>query len=413
MNKSELDLQKINLVWPILIVVFGTILAWIINGVLLSSYGYPINTFLFRPEDRFMDFVNFWKQCQNLNPYLSVYPTPTRPYFPFAYFFNHIFIFSSIFLSHIFFFGIATVGIFYFGVRVSGIFQKIKSNHLAVATLILFSYPFLFVLDRGNPEIMILPFLLCFIYNYIAGNRVLALISIGFCISMKLTPALFVLLYLKDKKYKDLTYLIIFTFLISFLSLYFFSYLNPGTSVMDHLERMLLNQKLFTDLYGKTAEGMYFSHSLFGAIKYFIFWGQGETTSPYINLMMPAYTMFTFLAALFIGLWIILKNPSYQITISLIVAMMLLFPHMSADYKLLNILIIGFIWFWDVTFAGPWLNLIKLTTALILVPKAYFFHHPLIEANLGVIMNPGLLVLLIYLLIRFHYELGIKNKTAI
>lgn len=386
--------------WPILIVCVGTVISIMVNFIILGSKGYPYDTFLFRPVDRFMDFHHFWEQCRDLNPYLSVPATPFRPYFPFAYFFNHLFVFDSLVWSHVFYFTLSSLGIIYFSKKILERLHGIGDSLSSIIMMVLFSYPFIFVVDRGNPEIIMLPIMLCFIYHYLWGNRKTALISIAFCISMKLTPALFGFLYLKDKKYKDFFLLIGLTLILTILSLYLFSYLNPGTTMMDHLNRMVLNQKLFTDHYGKTTEGMSFSHSLFSGIKYFVLWNESPKSLSIIEKILPLYTLMTLFSAIGLGLWIILKKSSSRVAISLIISLMLLLPHMSADYKLLHILTLAVLWFWDDSRQDRNLFFMKISIALLLIPKAYFFHRSFAEANVGVLINPILIIGLMCLLIH-------------
>src|SRR5581483_10764527 len=81
MNKSGaiVSIDKIRLVSMIILV--GFVVAVLFHGLFLKR-GYPWDTFLFDPHDRFMDFYGSYDVARHLDPYFS---HGIANYFPLAY----------------------------------------------------------------------------------------------------------------------------------------------------------------------------------------------------------------------------------------------------------------------------------------------------------------------------------------
>ena len=382
---------------PTVIVTSGLLLSLCWHKILTPIKRYPFNTFLFRPEDKFNDFFNFWIQCRSLNPYLSVDPTPTRPYFPFAYLFNRLFMFEGPWFSFYVYFGLCTLIIIILAFMILRKLGYLKVWPWYVVTLIL-SYPYIMVVDRGNPEISILLFLLVYIYHYIWSSRTIAVVSLAFVIAMKLTPLLFLVLYIKDKRYKEALYVALLALVLSIGSLWFLSIVNPSTTLHDHFTAMLKNQFLFTKHYGMGTEGMIFNHSLFSMIKYFTLPELGNLQIIPFSSIVKYYNIFiVFFVSIVIGT-IIYKRPATKIVITLIVCLMLVSPHASGDYKLINIYLPLLFWVSNFTRLTQ-SAIISILLSLIIIPKSYYHNHILEEASSTVFITPTLLMISITILL--------------
>jgi len=379
------------------IVVSGLVCSLFWHKILTPIKRYPYNTFLFRPEDRYNDFFNFWIQCRSLNPYLSVDPTPTRPYFPFAYLFNRLFMFERPWFSFYIYFGFCTLMIIILAFMILRKLGYPKVWPWYVVTLIL-SYPYIIVVDRGNPEISVLLFLLVYIYNYTWSSRTIAVISLSVVIAMKLTPLLFLVLYIKDKRYKEAFYIALLSLVLSISSLWFFSIINPPTTLYDHFNAMINNQILFTKHYGMGTEGMIFNHSLFSMIKYFTLPELGNIQIIPFSKVVALYNIFIFLLVSIVIGTILYKRPSTKIVITLIVCLMLVSPHASGDYKLINIFLP--LLFWVTNSNGLSRNaLVSILLSLIIIPKSYYHNQILAEASSTVLITPLLLMISIAILL--------------
>lgn len=79
--------------------------------------------------------------------------------------------------------------------------------------LILFSLPFLFMMERGNSIILALSFSMLFLTYYNVKN-IKAFICLGIAVSIKITPCAFALILLRDRKWKEVLVCTIIIFVI-------------------------------------------------------------------------------------------------------------------------------------------------------------------------------------------------------
>ncbi len=108
-----------------------------------------------------------------------------------------------------------------------GALMKNRSNgeKSIVALFCLLSAPFLFLIDRGNILVLSLVFAMLFVAYYDHKSKVvreLALICLALSISIKIYPAVFGVLLLNEKKYKELVRAVIYTLIVFFLPFVFF-----------------------------------------------------------------------------------------------------------------------------------------------------------------------------------------------
>ena len=68
--------------------------------------------------------------------------------------------------------------------------------------MFLTSYPLDTLVDRGNTEGVVLMVLACGLIAYRGGYTLLSAVLIGLAASPKLAPALFLVLFLLDRRYK-------------------------------------------------------------------------------------------------------------------------------------------------------------------------------------------------------------------
>ncbi len=226
-------------------------------------------------------------------------------YFPIAYRFVSLF---SLFPTAIAFF-------LFLVIIISGslliFFKELKEEHksdsiLNVLILLLASYPFLFALDRANFEIFTFFFLYLFISFYNSHPRV-SLISLAIAIGMKGFPAIFLLLYLSDRKFKEIAAVCLLALAGTILGYATF----PGgfnQNFINHLINLNLSGRLFS---GANA-GLIFGHSLFGAIKFLVInFSSTALVDDFARAIQTPYFIFSILVSLLLALYIIFSEKEF------------------------------------------------------------------------------------------------------
>ena len=121
-----------------------------------------------------------------------------------------------------------------------GALMKNRSNgeKSLMALFCLFSAPFLFLIERGNILVLSLVFSMLFVAYYDHENRALreiALICLAFAISIKIYPAVFGVILLNEKKYKELVRAVIYTLIVFFLPFVFFGGIEGVSKFIKNL----------------------------------------------------------------------------------------------------------------------------------------------------------------------------------
>ena len=192
--------------------------------------GYPLSNILFSDKnDTFMDFYNSLYHAGTGHPYdiKCIYPPFTYLiYSVFLYFIpENIFTMGSleirenqmgmlIFVIYM----IITLGIMSYLVHSNKSGKKVEK--IFFLFMILFSTPFLYTIERGNIVIVTLIFLLIFAFNYDSNNKIyreIAIIALAMAASTKIYPAIFGLILLKEKRYKEAFRCAIYGLMIFFL----------------------------------------------------------------------------------------------------------------------------------------------------------------------------------------------------
>lgn len=385
------------------IILTGFIAAVFYHYVLGAYLGkpYPSNSFLFTPVDHFMDFIN-------------VYKIKSSVYFPFANLIINIFcLIDPINRSLTIFLLLSIVPIiWYFWQNLKGT-SKIDS----ITNTIVFSFctfPILFLIDRANFESFVFIFLCMFIYFYQKGEVNYSVIPLAFAISMKLFPAVFLLLLFSDRKYKQLVYTIILVLILTLFS----SFILYG-GITGYLSKLMSNSNFYQMKYVIWDDGMDFGHSLFGFFKYVIY---ANNLDIGIASIVKPYNIFIVILAGLISVYIILIEKELWKKAALLVFIMCLLPTVSADYKLTYLYIPIFLFInFNAGVKQPALvskkNDLKNGTfpdyyyiilfGLLLIPKNYR-----LVANIydGVYIDPVLMSLLAFLIIRSGISKGTFQK---
>jgi len=164
---------------------------------------WPFNTSLYRPADRFNDFDNMLQICRDL-----ARASEESWYLPAANLYFHLFSLIPGKLSLCLFLLMPTLGLIWYAARtLNGFSIPRKISYLVGIFLI--SHPFLIGVDRGNLDLHLFLCLTLFVVFYEKPTRrpheqFLAALGLGLAGAFKIFPLLFGVVYLKDRRFKEL-----------------------------------------------------------------------------------------------------------------------------------------------------------------------------------------------------------------
>ena len=365
---------------------------------------YPYNTFLFSPNDKFADFFILYDTMQYRQPYIGNHLSAQFPFLNLICYGFRILprVDSLIVYTLLFLCAFITFTVLY---TYAGDYKKHISELFIISLL---SYPILFTIDRGNLESLLLISLLAFVYFYQKKKYLLSVAFLSFAIAMKLFPVVFLVIYLSDKKYKEVFLAGLFTGLLTFFSLLFFKggFLENLTLLVSGANLVPLNRFLGTDLI--VQRGV----SLFTLIKIFFI----ET-----NLLQKVdmvkflgiYVKTAIIVFLFIAAYVVFWEKDFWKKNAILVIAMLLLPQVSADYKLIHIFVPLFLF---INAPRPdrldWIYISLF--GLLLIPKDYYLLSRVIsdagvaDISISVIINYIALITMLLLIIGT----GLKNRIS-
>jgi hypothetical protein len=397
--------QKLNLISPI--VFFGTGISLLYHfGVgYFFKLSYPYNTFLFRPEDRFMDFM--WPYTIAANPYHI--PRPDFQNFPTLYRMASIFTLLKPDLALQVFLGFFTLGILLISFSQIEAFRR-RSTLIDVFylfALVFFSYPVLIAFDRANYEIVVF---FC-LYLYIALYRRYPLISAGFlaiAVALKAFPVIMGLLLLSDKKYKEIVCAAGITVMITLMSYASF----PGGMILN-IDHHLRNLSLYNHIYATGNEGLGFGHSLFGALKFILYLIQPELiTHGTPKKLILGYIALTIALLIATSIYVLKIEKSFWKKFTLLVCALNLLPLVSGDYKLLHL----FVPLYFFLHSQERLSTDVITAilfALLLIPKSYWHLPGLPEVSIAVLLNPILMLTMVILIVKQGLKIHSPSQSLL
>ena len=396
------------------IIVIGFAIASFYHYIMGAYLGnqFPLNTFLFGPNDKFNDFWNMVRFIRELNPYRSdiyifgiYYPLGELFFFPFTLFKSRdlaLLVFLSIFLVCWLFF-------------ITKNFSQTNrlDNFRDIFVISFMSYPFLFTIDRANAELYTFLFLCGFAYFYNSFNHyksLFALICLSLAIAMKPFPAIFLVLLASEKKWKNILYVIIFAALITIFSLLCFQ-----GSILENIQGLRRNQAMFVQDYVIGSGGWPYGVSLFGLIKViaaFVLKISKDigiisssdivrTFFDWVSLLLRPYSVLSLIIVGLVSLYILTKEKIFWKKLALLVFVMNVIPPTSGDYRLLN-LFIPSAFFINESKSSKFDLAYLLLFGLLLIPKNYFIIPAMTDMGLsiGVIINPLLMLIFGFLIIK-------------
>ncbi|MGB5217152.1 MAG: glycosyltransferase family 87 protein [Smithella sp.] len=368
---------------------------------------YPFSTFLFRPHDRFQDFLGVLRMTADRNPYQvkivegiwGHYPVEASNYFPFTHLLLYPFTLINKYLSLL----IYSLSVICFWVFASakaldaGLFESKKQRFLNIMVLTLMNYPLLFILDRGNVEGIVFLFLAYAVWFYAMGSGKWSAVFIGLAAAIKGTPILFLLFFIKERRWKELMIGIAVPFCLSLVALLF---LQGG---------VLKNLILFKDALQNFGEFLLIGHngithsvSLFGMV--YSLWLLANKFFLDVASLKPIVASYN-VAAGIMGLAAIAyvcfsRLEPWKAWFVLVAAMQVL-PFPSYDYKLINTFLPLFL----LIRSGretQWTKAYLTLLCLIIVPKGFWILF--LDVRCGTILNPLLILMVCIMIIVEQYK---------
>lgn len=372
------------------LILFGFFASVFIHYILSQYLGrIEYSTFLFDPKDRFRDFINPIEYARQLNPYLQEQVSPDRNYFPFAYVITYLFSWLPADFSVLILFIVYFSFLYYLAKRT--FLNKVEYRQYGailpwsfLGAVAFSTYASLFALDRANFDLFIFGFLVWFAVWYLEGHR-FSWLPLSFAAASKLLPAYFAILYLKRKDWRSFCLTTLSAIFLTCLSLLVFK-----GSVHQNVTRLLKNLSEYNEVYGIFGLGSRYHHSLYDLIKSAIS-VVGFNTEQDARILMRFYVPFAALLGL-IPCWLVWKGKySDDQSILALTCSLLLFPQVSADYRLIFLFIPLFLYFGS-EHEGDFKAMLLI--ALVMWPKNFT------ATPLGPILNPILILAILYLALR-------------
>jgi hypothetical protein len=264
-------------------------------------------------------------------------------------------------------------------------------------TLFLTSYPLGMMIDRGNIEGSVFMLVGLGLLAYARGRHLTSAILFGLAASGKVTPAIFLVLFVLDGRFKALLLSILVALgatLAAMLAMH-----EPLDILMPQiLENMAL---LKNSLTGQDP-ARHFGHSFFALLQGALFTCFPVQRAFHLaSRLSPFYTLGVLTSTVVILL--ILRRAPFVNRVLVLTAMLLAFTQVSYDYKLIHLYIAFGLIFLGAVRRG-WASSVEVATLIMLgiifSPKAYQFG----PYSFGYYINGTLLLVLILVGLRFRFE---------
>jgi len=378
------------------VMVVGMAAAVIFNYVMAAYLhrAYPYSTFLYSPKDHFKDFYNVYRDARRFKPGVS----DNMVYSP---------------LLHLFTDGLtlvpATVA---FVLVVSTFFASLlavlwawltRPVHSSVARLqlvavfALLSYPVLFVIDRGNLEMVVFVLLALFFWLHFGRGSRLAWLPLSLAIAAKYYWVTLLVVFLCDRKYRQALYAAVGAVAETLVSVLLLAWIS-GYSVVHVLHALvqtLHGHMESTDTLGFVQHG----HSLWGVVTVIDRWTNGSLQLLDMRRIRELYMVLAVALFAVVARQLLRHRhePWQQATV--LVACALLLPFEDHDYTLIH-LYLPLSLFMLTARRGRLAWACALVFAVCLVPWAYHdftFTYWLFDVSSSALVYPAALLALIVL----------------
>ena len=398
------------------VLILGFFFSFILKFVILGHYlkfGYPYENFFWHHHERFKDFFAIFNVNITNDPYVNLPGRENHAYFPLAYhilkplsFFNN---FEKKLLPFIVFVSFCSIIIFscayYFIKKISFVETFLKKISLIILVIFL-SYPFLYCIDRGNLDLLLLCLFFLAIIGLVNQKEFIFIFFITLCSLIKPFFIFYLILILKinEKKSVKLFFFSLFIFFIFFILLIipFEGKLTDNIITLKNNYNWVINLAEKPDPWRRNL-------SILDPIK--LFFNYNFTTS-YYDLYQPKkinaiYTIVSFFFLIVSFALIILSDKKIMWkNITILTCCQILFRTISGNYSLVYFIPCIFLFMTS----EDKLKKSKIYTYSVLfgctlIPKDYYYFERFnFEIDIGVILNPFILFVLLLLLLYDHFK---------
>lgn len=296
-----------------LIVIPAIGLLTLLLACFIGSFRFLFETFFHSFDDTFMDFFNSIRDAAKFNVYTEyhvIYSPLVTLFFMFCSFFipdsalDHSvtqYVMQSQPMSYVLLgiFIVVCCVLLYYSLR-HLLKKQSRAQIIFIYCLILFSFPFLYTVERGNTLLLTFVLIVFFYAFYDSEKKYqheLAVLALALATVTKLYPVVFALLLFKRKAWRDITKYGIYTVILLFVPFIFYNGLE-GLYIIIYSALNLFGEQL-----------QYFSN-VFLVLYYGL--GMGVTISKMINY---------FVILLFVINFFIVKRPYQEYTALAIILM--------------------------------------------------------------------------------------------
>ena len=399
-----LQYQKLTIVATIIIVGFTISVFYHYLMGTFMGHGFPFNTFLFAPGDQFNDFFNNFNQITLTGK--GVFP-PEHNFTNYLFYLPSLFSFNSRGLTYMFYAGVFVVYLFMYNyshikkLRHFGDWDWSLLMNSFVFTFM--SYPVLFAIDRGNQEMYIFILLSLSIFSYYKNKYFISAVLLGFAIHLKIYFAVFLIIYISDKKYKEIGFVIFLFFILPILAFIIDKWLFPtiqfSGSIFIFLKSASSTENWYNSLYVLGDCGAAYCSSLYGGLKAIIYFIHPDILagSPPIHFLFSLYFRVSVICSGIIALYVMFFEKEAWKKVTLVALILILFPFVTADYRLILLFIP--LWLFISSKEPSKYNILYgIIFGLLLIPKDYYFIRDMI--SISVIINP--LLIIIFMIVLVH-----------
>lgn len=398
MEKSN----KVTLFSSIILIgfTFGVIYHYILAYYM--HYGEPFTSFLYQPSWAFCDFFDILSRIKDFKPYQEV--TLWIVYFPLAYIlmFPFSLIKNSVFSYILYSSGFVLYWVF---MSIKCFFCKNLTkiqNVQNIFIIIVLSYPFLNIMDKGNFDMFLFVMMGFWAYTFKDEKYTLSAVILAIINAIKPFSILFLFLYLFKKKYKEFLLSIILSILFVIGGFMIFS-----NGFFNQINIFLKSLTLFKLIYAiKPVIRIECSSSLFIPVKAIFL--HFSTSTPGVINFIKIYDKVCYIITAF-TLFFVWKEKVFWKQLTLLICNFLLLPYITYDYKLMFLFIPLWL-FINETEKFKFDLAYIICFSLLFIPKNIIIILNTIHNNsdnwfpISAIINPLILITLSLLIIYEQYE---------
>lgn len=382
-----------------LLILAGMVTAGFLAAVLFhfvqgSVFGrpWPYNTYLFNPVDSFNDLLYSIDAASTRDPYFQSPRGSVSTYFPFTYLVLlplaqlpsglavAAFVTSSL---------AALMGLVAWWSRGADTSAP-ASRTLPIAGLVFIAvlYPLHFALDRGNFDAWIAPLCLGAVLVIHKQYHWLAACLIAVAAAMKGFPLAFLLLLVLDRRYLQVLTAVVLT-----LGLTVVSAMSLAGGISRTIAGLQFGMGTFQAEYVIKNGSLHYSTDLFNLLKLGSKSGSlyGWWMYDPAAMLLPYHTVILVIALL-VAFFVLLVPTRPWRRVYAICLLILVFPDVANDYKLL-MLLPGVLFLIDEPGETRLARRVLVLTALLLIPKHYVFLRS--DISISCIINPILVLTLL------------------